>query len=164
MVYLFQNQDFSLLNSYNEGLSVVEMFIQYSSGVQTEFDEFSIQNDKNSSENLLADLVSFGVDEINSKYNINIKNKAKVEKAIQDVRKNNPKIRPILYRPFDKKSCIYTGSSNGIMGRPRGGIMNHFIQDNIGLAVTKVNRGISCGYSFILNSISERHLLDTAGD
>jgi predicted helicase len=162
--YLFQNQDFSLLNSYNEGLSVVEMFIQYSSGVQTEFDEFSIQNDKNSSENLLADLVSFGVDEINSKYNINIKNKAKVEKAIQDVRKNNPKIRPILYRPFDKKSCIYTGSSNGIMGRPRGGIMNHFIQDNIGLAVTKVNRGISCGYSFILNSISERHLLDTAGD
>ncbi len=162
--YLFQTQDFSLLKSYNEGLSVVEVFNQYSSGVQTEFDEFSIQNDKILSKKLLEDLTSFGLDEINSKYNINVKNRTKVEKAIQDVRKNGPQILPILYRPFDKKSCIYTGSSNGIMGRPRGGIMNHFIQNNIGLAVTKVNRGISCGYSFILNSISERHLLDTAGD
>jgi predicted helicase len=162
--YLFQTQDFSLLNSYNEGVSIVEFFNQYSSGVQTEFDEFSIQNDKISSQKLLEDLTFFGVDEIVSKYNIIVKNKTKVEKAIQDIRKNSPQIHPILYRPFDIKSCIYTGSSNGIMGRPRGVIMNNFIKGNIGLAVTKVNRGISCGYSFILNSISERHLLDTAGD
>ena len=162
--YLFQPQDYALLNTYNEGISVVELFKQYSSGVQTEFDEFSIQNDKISSNNLLDDLSNLGAEEIILKYNIDNKKKPKVEKAVQDVKNNNPKIRPILYRPFDIKSCIYTGFSNGIMGRPRGGIMRHFIQANYGLVVTKVNRGISVGYSFILNSISERHLLDTAGD
>lgn len=162
--YLFQSQDYDLLNNYNEGASVVDLFNQYSSGVQTEFDEFAIQNDKISSKNLLEDLTCLELDEIIIKYDINSKKKSKVEKAIQDVRKNKPQVRPILYRPFDFKSCVYTGASNGIMGRPRGGIMNHFIQDNYGLAVTKVNRGLSVGYSFILNSISERHLLDTAGD
>ncbi|MEK9530633.1 MAG: type ISP restriction/modification enzyme, partial [Flavobacteriaceae bacterium] len=123
-----------------------------------------MQNDKISSNNLLDDLSNLGAEEIILKYNIDNKKKPKVEKAVQDVKNNNPKIRPILYRPFDIKSCIYTGFSNGIMGRPRGGIMRHFIQANYGLVVTKVNRGISVGYSFILNSISERHLLDTAGD
>ena len=42
--------------------------------------------------------------------------------------------------------------------------MRHFLEKNDGLAVTKLNRGLSSGYYFRLNSISERHRLDTAGD
>ena len=99
------------------------------------------------------DLKRLQLDELVHKYKISKKNQSKVEKAKLDVVKNGSKILQILYRPFDKKSCIYTGVSNGIMGRPREGIMRHFINKNYGLALTKVNRGISSGYSFILNSI-----------
>ncbi len=162
--YFYQKRDYSLLNKYKEGFIATEIFKDYSSGVQTEFDEFSIQNNKNLSNNLLSDLKILDLESILQAYGIDKKKSLKVFKAIEDVKKNNPKIRPILYRPFDIKSCIYTGFSNGVMGRPRGGIMNHFNKENYGLAVTKVNRGISLGYFFILNSISDRHLLDSAGD
>jgi len=162
--YYFSPRDYTKIKEYKKGLSTTDIFIEYSSGVQTEFDNFSIQTNKSSSINLLNDLQNLTPIEILGKYNLEEKYKVKIEKAIIDIKANNPQIKPILYRPFDMKSCIYTGFSNGIMGRPRGGIMRHFLEKNDGLAVTKLNRGLSTGYYFRLNSISERHLLDTAGD
>jgi predicted helicase len=162
--YYFSPRDYSKIKEYKKGLSITDIFIEYSSGVQTEFDNFSIQTNKTSSIGLLNDLENLSTIEILGKYNLEEKYNVKIDKAILDIKANSPKIKPILYRPFDMKSCIYTGASNGIMGRPRGGIMRHFLEKNDGLAVTKLNRGLSSGYYFSLNSISERHLLDTAGD
>ena len=162
--YYFVPKDYSKIKEYKKGFSITDIFTEYSSGIQTEFDNFSIQEIRDLSKILLNDLEHLSTEEILAKYNLEEKFKEKVTKAIIDINKNKPHIKPILYRPFDIKSCIYTGASNGIMGRPRGGIMKHFLNKNDGIAVTKLNRGLSTGYYFSLNSISERHLLDTAGD
>ena len=119
--YYFSPRDYTKIKEYKKGLSTTDIFTEYSSGVQTEFDDFSIQTDKSSSINLLNDLQNLTPIEILGKYNLEEKYKVKIEKAIIDIKANNPQIKPILYRPFDMKSCIYTGLSNGIMGRPRGG-------------------------------------------
>lgn len=162
--FYFIDKDYLLYDIYTKGIFVKNLFSDYSSGIQTEFDNFSIQMNKSDSIELINDLKNLELNEILIKYKLDSKFSKKVEKAINDIKNFKSIITPILYRPFDMKSSIYTGNSNGIMGRPRNGIMKHFLKRNIGLALTKLNRGISSGYYFPINTISERHLLDTAGD
>ena len=81
----------------------------------------------------MRDLKNKPILEIFSKYNINPKKIVKIENALKDIAKNKSIILPIDYRPFDFKFTIYTGISNGVMGRPRDGIMKHMLHKNLAL-------------------------------
>ncbi len=160
--FVYKNLDLS--NKYDSYINTQVLFKQYSSGIQTEFDHFSIQDDFKEANDKLDHLRNSDSQDIIKLFGLQQHHLSKVEKSIADIKSNKAIISKILYRPFDTKYCIYTGNSNGIMGRPRYGIMQHLLKTNYSIALTKTNRNISNGYYFCFNSIAERHLLDTAGD
>jgi len=65
------------------------------------------------------------------------------------------------YRPFDIR---YTVFDNKILQRARFNVMKNMSQENIALQVTSINRQLSLGYIFISQTITDRHLLDSASD
>jgi len=154
--FFFVNKNFEDRVIYEKGFKVDELFIQSNAGLATEFDELSIKNSKKDAELLLKDLKEFSASEIISKYHLNSNKTGKVENAIKDIKKNKPIITSIDYRPFDFKYTVYTGVSNGLMGRPRDGIMKHMLQTNLALLTCRQQTSFDFQHVFISNKISER--------
>ncbi len=154
--FFFINKNFDNRESYENGFKIDKLFIQNNAGLATEFDELVINNSKYEAEELLNDLRNKRALEILSKYQINPKKLTKIENAIKDIAKNKPIILPIDYRPFDFKFTIYTGVSNGVMGRPRDGIMKHMLHENLALLTCRQQTSFDFQHVFISNKISER--------
>ncbi len=66
-----------------------------------------------------------------------------------------------FYRPFDTRYTIF---NKKILQRARYDTMKHLMKNNLALQATSKNRQLSLGYFFISNSITDRHLLDSAAD
>jgi predicted helicase len=154
--YFFIDKNFNGVDKYELGFKIDELFKLSNAGLATEFDELAIKNSFKEAEKLLKDLKSLTSNEILTTYNLNTNKKNKVDRAINDVLKNNPIITPIDYRPFDYRYTIYTGASNGIMGRPRDGIMKHMLKDNIALLTCRQQTSFDFQHVFISKFISER--------
>ncbi|GAQ47723.1 hypothetical protein FPK15_contig00001-0014 [Flavobacterium psychrophilum] len=108
------------------GFSINEIFSKSSSGVQTEFDELAIHNTREKAERTLLDLKNLTEIDFATKYNLHSKiNKITIAK--NDVLTNNVSIQKIDYKIFNKLFCIYTGKTNGLMGRPRFEMMKNII-------------------------------------
>jgi hypothetical protein len=132
--YFFIKKDFKGRSVYDQGFKVDEVFIHNNTGLNTEFDELAIQDNKNDSERILEILQTKTETEVIDLLNFKQDKTAKVKQAILDVKNNNPQITKIKIKPFEEKFCIYTGKSNGIMGRPRHEIMKHLQNgENLGL-------------------------------
>jgi len=131
--FYFVPKNFKYEKEYQSFISVKDLFLESTVGLNTEFDELSVIETVGKAEILLNDLKKLTEEEIIQKYSFTVDKKPKITNALKDVNKNNPVITNLAYRPFDIKSTIYTGVSNGIMGRPRGRVMKHILQDNIGL-------------------------------
>jgi predicted helicase len=156
--YFFINKDFKYSSTYASFVSVIELFTLNNAGLATEFDEFVIKDTFQEASNLLDSLRHLTAKEIQTKYGIDSKKLDKVERAINDVNNNNKiiKIVKIDYRPFDIKHTLYTGISNGVMGRPRDGIMKHMLHKNIALLACRQQRVSYFQHTFISKFISER--------
>lgn len=159
--YLMVNKDYSSKLVYNEGFSINDLFINNNSGLATEFDELVIHHEKKSAENILFDLSTLDSNEIKSKYSFKEKQLIKLVNAKKDIEKNVVNIYPINYRPFDKQYCLYTGFSNGVMGRPRNSTMQHFIKGkNIGIIVSRTVYGSYDWYDIqITDAITEKGIM-----
>ncbi len=159
--FLISNKDFSLKNIYSTGFSINDLFQNNNSGLATEFDELVIHYAKKDAQTIIEDLKLLSEREIINKYHFSEKQIPKIVNAKKDLDKNNPNIYPINYRPFDKRYCIYTGSSNGVMGRPRNSTMQHFIKNkNIGIVVSRSVYGSYDWYDIqITNEITEKGIM-----
>jgi len=132
--YFFVEKDFSYIDSYMEGFKIDKIFLVHKTGLNTECDELAIQNSKSESETVLNILRTESEDAIIEILGMSPKKIKKVENAKKDIAKNHPRIIKIKTKPFEEKYCIYTGKSNGVMGRPRNEVMQHLKnEDNIGL-------------------------------
>ncbi|PKP30417.1 MAG: DNA methyltransferase [Bacteroidetes bacterium HGW-Bacteroidetes-16] len=121
---------------------VDKLFGLYNSGLTTEFDELAIQDTLKNSTVLLDNLKAKNCQEIESIYQLGQKKLNKISNAIKDVNLNKSTIKIIYYRPFDNKFTIYTGKTNGIMGRPRNDLMKHFFNANFGLIVGRQGQAV----------------------
>ncbi len=159
--FYFVPKNFAGEDEYNSFFSVKDLFLMSNVGVNTEFDDLALQGSKKESEKMLSDLSSLSPEEIISKYKLPHSKIKKVQNAKEDVVKNHAMITPYLYRPFDSKYSIYTGASNGIMGRPRGSLMKHIIgNNNIGLVSMRqyASKVPDYCYSFISKEIVDNRL------
>jgi len=158
--YLFE-KDFSNESSYTRFFSIPNLFIDYNSGVQTEFDALCVGEIKSQLINTLNSLIVDHPEDIIRKFNFPRENLNKIIKAQQDVKKSTTNIIDYNYRVFEKLKALYTGNSNGIMGRPRGRTMVHFLKPNIGLIVPKqVLSGFH--HSFLTTSVCDANYLASA--
>lgn len=126
--YHFNSLDFEKKIIYDKGFNINSFFTKSSSGIQTEFDEIAIHDSINEAENVILDLKTLDVDEFKLKYNL--KNNDKIIKAKSDINSNKTTIREINYKVFNKRFCIYTGKTNGLMGRPRSEMSQNFFDKN----------------------------------
>jgi predicted helicase len=135
--YWFVPKDFASVVDYEKGFKVDELFVNFNSGITTEFDSLALQDDKKGAVTLLENLKTKTEKEIQRIYSLDNDKIDKIAKSIADIRANDAVILKISYRPFDEKFTVYTGKANGLMGRPRKEIMKHMLKPNIALLVPR---------------------------
>jgi len=137
--YLFTPQNVDLLEEYNRGLKVTDIFPTNSAGIVTARDHFTIHWTKDEIWQTIQDFVQLPVEEARTKYNLRKDVRDwKVNLAQFDVTSSGPekdRIVQILYRPFDSRYTYYTGQTRGFICMPRSEVMSHVLAgENLGPA------------------------------
>ena len=156
--YFFKPFDYKIHENYEDGFKVSELFKILASGIQTEFDELSLHHNKLEAEEKLKDLKLLNLEELSNKYNYQSSKKTKLQKAIKDIKSNMTNIVLLDYKIFSQKHALYTGQTNGIMGRPRYSTMRHIVnKKNIGFITmrTQVDTEIPNTYLVSKNPIDK---------
>ncbi len=140
--FFFVPKDFSAEEEYNKGFSVAKLMQVNNSGIQTKRDGFVYQFSSVTVEEIIEALKSKeSVEEIRRTFCVGNDGVAwSLEKARQDVLKNNGHICEVLYHPFDKRVTYFTGMSCGLMARPRMPQSAHLLQDNIAMLLVRNTR------------------------
>lgn len=139
--YLFIPQDIRLQNTYQKNWKITDIFPVNSVGIVTARDNLTIgwsedeiwkrvQNFARLEPELARQTYKLGKDARDWKVNF----------AQNDLKESGPNkkfLTSILYRPFDIRFTYYTGNSRGFHCMPRGEVMQHMLQENIGLIFHK---------------------------
>ncbi|WRE33069.1 N-6 DNA methylase [Helicobacter pylori] len=121
-----------LLDEYEQGFSVQDMFQVGSTGICSQRDHVVFHKDKESLLKLLKDFSTLEPSELRRKYNIKKDSRDwRLEYAIKDVRANADNLEKYIvlcqYRPFDFYYTYYTGKSKSFIAYPRGEVFNHML-------------------------------------
>ncbi|WRE79697.1 N-6 DNA methylase [Helicobacter pylori] len=130
--YLLIPQKTPLLEEYEQGFSVQEMFQVGSTGICSQRDHVVFHKDKESLLKLLKDFSTLEPSELRKKYNIKKDGRDwRLEYAIKDVRANADNLEEYIvscqYRPFDFYYTYYTGKSKSFIAYPRGEVFKHML-------------------------------------
>ncbi len=121
-----------LLDEYEQGFSVQDMFQISSVGIVTGRDHVIFHKDKESLLKLLKDFSTLEPSELRRVYNIKKDSRDwRLEYAIRDVRANADNLEKYIvlcqYRPFDYRWTYYTGKSKSFIAYPRGEVLKHML-------------------------------------
>lgn len=155
--YFFIEKNSELQKEYDLGVSLNDIFIKNSLGIQTHRDSFAIAIWE---EDLITRIKDFyDSDKSNqlliSKYNL----KETTEWKLDRKRTGNFDSKSIIkidYRFFDTRFIYY---SNDIIDRDRKNIMQHLLQPNIALTVSKQQSSSSFRHIFLSENIQESCLI-----
>ncbi|WP_414735909.1 type ISP restriction/modification enzyme [Helicobacter pylori] len=125
-------QETLLLEEYEQGFSVQEMFQISSVGIVTGRDHVVFHKDKESLLKLLKDFSTLESSELRRIYNIKKDSRDwRLEYAIKNVKANANNLEEYIvscqYRPFDFYYTYYTGKSKSFIAYPRGEIFKHML-------------------------------------
>ncbi len=121
-----------LLDEYEQGFSVQEMFQIGSTGICSQRDHVVFHKDKESLLKLLKDFSTLEPSELRRIYNIKKDGRDwRLEYAIKDVKANANNLEEYIvscqYRPFDFYYTYYTGKSKSFIAYPRGEVFKHML-------------------------------------
>ncbi len=161
--YFFAPKNFDGAVDYEKGFKVDELFEINSNGIETHKDELTIQDSLQKINVIKKDFENLTEDEIKLKFLISKEGRDwKVVTAKNDIIKNNPLVSKILYRPFDERYTLYTGTTKGFFAWPRNNVMKEFVgKDNIGFCAKRQNIH-SFSYVFLVNKITESCVFESA--
>ncbi|WP_240642017.1 type ISP restriction/modification enzyme [Helicobacter pylori] len=130
--YLLIPQKTPLLEEYEQGFSVQDMFQISSVGIVTGRDHVVFHKDKESLLKLLKDFSTLEPSELRRIYNIKKDGRDwRLEYAIKDVKANANNLEEYIvscqYRPFDFYYTYYTGKSKSFIAYPRGEVFKHML-------------------------------------
>ncbi len=122
--YLLLPLETPLLDEYEQGFSVQEMFQIGSTGICSQRDHVVFHKDKESLLKLLKDFSTLEPSELRRIYNIKKDGRDwRLEYAIKDVKANANNLEEYIvscqYRPFDFYYTYYTGKSKSFIAYPR---------------------------------------------
>ncbi|PDX23998.1 type ISP restriction/modification enzyme [Helicobacter pylori] len=130
--YLLIPQKTPLLDEYEQGFSVQEVFQIGSTGICSQRDHVVFHKDKESLLKLLKDFSTLEPSELRRVYNIKKDGRDwRLEYAIKDVKANANNLEEYIvscqYRPFDFYYTYYTGKSKSFIAYPRGEVFKHML-------------------------------------
>ncbi|WP_373588959.1 type ISP restriction/modification enzyme [Borreliella afzelii] len=162
--YFFIKKDLKTKDIYDDGISLIDIFNEYSTGVKTHKDKIAIDYTKDSLIDKLKDFVDLSEQDARSKYGI-IKDGrdwklVKVQEFLKSTNIDKSYIKKISYRPFDNR-FIYYHEDQGVVAFPRYNIMKHIleIEDNIGLITTRFLSTDNFNHAFIASKIIESNII-----
>jgi len=148
--YFFVPKDLSLEEEYSKFPKLDEIFVEESSGIQTQNDEATITFTKSEIETRIIDFVKLSEDELRKKYKIKDRSVWNLRTARASVISDHNKfdqnfekmltkrVAPILYKPFEIRWTYYLPESGKFLARPRYNIMKHFLLgSNVGLVAIR---------------------------
>ncbi|WP_370863174.1 type ISP restriction/modification enzyme [Helicobacter pylori] len=171
--YLLIPQKTPLLEEYEQGFSVQEMFQISSVGIVTGKDHVVFHKDKESLLKLLKDFSTLEPSELRRIYKIKKDSRDwRLEYAIRDVRANADNLEKYIvlcqYRPFDYRWTYYTGKSKSFLAYPRGEVFKHMLppptnpktpnqtRQNVALITSRrFCQSQKSGVGFVSNKISD---------
>ncbi len=120
-----------LLEEYEQGFSVQDMFQVGSTGICSKKDHVVFHKDKESLLKLLKDFSTLEPSELRRKYEISDTEGWKLGRAIENVKKNQHELEKYIilcqYRPFDYRWTYYTDKSCGFLARPVYDVFKHML-------------------------------------
>ncbi len=130
--YLLLPLETPLLEEYEQGFSVQEVFQIGSTGICSQRDHVVFHKDKESLLKLLKDFSTLEPSELRRVYNIKKDGRDwRLEYAIKDVKVNANNLEKYIvscqYRPFDYRWTYYTGKSKSFIAYPRGEVFKHML-------------------------------------
>ncbi|OPG64629.1 DNA methyltransferase, partial [Helicobacter pylori] len=129
--YLLIPQETPLLEEYEQGFSVQEMFQVGGTGICSKRDHVVFHKDKESLLELLKDFSTLEPNELRRKYDIKDTEGWKLGRAIENVKKNQHELEKYIvlcqYRPFDYRWTYYTDKSCGFLARPVYDVFKHML-------------------------------------
>ncbi|MGL2370901.1 type ISP restriction/modification enzyme [Helicobacter pylori] len=124
-------QETPLLEEYERGFSVQEMFQVGGTGICSKKDHVVFHKDKESLLKLLKDFSTLEPSELRRKYDIEDAEGWKLGRAIENVKKNSHELEKYIvscqYRPFDYRWTYYTDKSCGFLARPVYQVFKHML-------------------------------------
>ncbi|GAA9651557.1 hypothetical protein HpHCM45_00240 [Helicobacter pylori] len=130
--YLLLPLETRLLDEYEQGFSVQDMFQVGSTGICSQRDHVVFHKKKENLLELLKDFSTLEPSELRRKYNIgNDGRDWRLEHAIRDIRANADNLEKYIvlcqYYPFDYRWTYYTGKSKSFIAYPRGDVFKHML-------------------------------------
>ena len=168
--YYFVSFDHNLNNAYEDCFSLKEIFVLGNTGIKFRKDNLLVKNHFNINDvkKMLSDIHQMETFDFLIKYNFNETKDWKHRLQKVNFKDDYENIKKVDYRPFDKRYTYYPHDRiNKIIprGDSRRNLMIHFDKMNLGLVITRKNRGLAEGsYVFCTSSYTDLHLLDSAGD
>ena len=182
--YWLVKKNLDLEDEYQKGWSVLNIFEKGESGFTTHRDSVVIQYNINKLKAVIDDLISNDVEEFRDKYNLPKDSrdwtvegsKISTINDIQNIFNNedhlllkkldwdklgHSRIKEVNYRPFDHRFTYYNTKSKGFVAYPRWEIMKNFLEENLGLVLTRQLATTEWKHVFITDKIGETCLLST---
>ncbi|AEN17485.1 adenine specific DNA methyltransferase [Helicobacter pylori SNT49] len=129
--YLLLPLETPLLDEYEQGFSVQDMFQVGGTGICSKKDHVVFHKDKESLLKLLKDFSTLEPSELRRKYDIEDAQGWKLGWAIENVKKNQHNLEKYIvlcqYRPFDYRWTYYTDKSCGFLARPVYDTFKHML-------------------------------------
>ncbi|GAA9504209.1 DNA methyltransferase [Helicobacter pylori] len=129
--YLLIPQKTPLLDEYEQGFSVQDMFQVGGTGICSKKDHVVFHKKKESLLELLKDFSTLEPNELHRKYDIKDAEGWKLGRAIENVKKNQHELEKYIvlcqYRPFDYRWTYYTDKSCGFLARPVYDVFKHML-------------------------------------
>jgi len=152
--YFFTNKQLSDDNSYHNGFSTSELFLEFGSGVQSDRDPLFVDFEKEPLQDRIKLLLSKNYNEkFIEEYNVKDSSSYNLLSRIDSSKYQKDKITNINYRPFDVRAIYY---DENLISRPGYKTNKHLLKDNIGLVLKRGFDEPNSSPCFIVNSISDR--------
>jgi len=160
--YLFKPRSEKLLNKYNEGISLNEIFKQYSVGIVTSRDEFVIDTNLDRLKKRINEFRDLKIsnEDITNKYNLKNNSKFDLTNSRRQVssyskQELESKFIKIAYRPFDYRYIFY---DDKLIERMRKAVMLNMQEENIGLISVRQVAETSFNHIFISKFLIESRM------
>jgi len=157
--YFFVPKDFRLIQEYERGFKIDELFLEYTSGVTTFKDSLVIDFTQSELEMKKSEIIDMSKSSLRNKYKLVDSRDWKLKNVINDLPHST--ITDIYYRPFDTRKIIYSSKTKGVVSYPRFDVMKNFEEYNIALLAPRqtVQEYRHC---FITNKIVEGNITASA--
>jgi len=150
----FISLNYAVLEKYNQGFQLAELFTKYNSGIQTKNDSLTIKHTSKEITEVINAFRIYSNQELEKQLGIQDSAGWKIQSAKEDILQNNGDIIDIQYRLFDTRKTYFTGKSSGFIGRTRGEVMESMKGNNISLIFKRTGKIYGNSYDFFFISKS----------